>query len=148
MTSGTRRALILVDIQNDFCEGGSLPVAGGSDVATRVSDHVVAQRDVYAAILATADWHQDPGTHFSAQPDYVDTWPVHCVAGTDGALFHPDLGRGLEHVDAIFRKGLDAAAYSGFEGSTTAAGHRVDLAEWLRDNGIGAVDVVGIATDH
>jgi nicotinamidase/pyrazinamidase len=148
MTTPTRRALILVDIQNDFCEGGSLPVEGGSKVAGRVADYVAAYRGSYAAIVATADWHQDPGSHFGSPPDYVDSWPVHCVAGTDGALFHPLVAPALEHVDAIFRKGLHAAAYSGFEGSTTADGHQVGLAIWLQDKGVGAVDVVGIATDH
>lgn len=148
MTSRTRRALILVDVQNDFCEGGSLPVAGGAEVAARVSQHVVAERESYAAVVATADWHQDPGAHFGNPPDYVDSWPVHCVAGTDGALFHPDLAPALVHVEAIFRKGLHAAAYSGFEGSTTADGHHVGLADWLRSRQVDEVDVVGIATDH
>ena len=148
VTSQPRRALILVDIQNDFCEGGSLPVPGGAEVAARVADHVAAHRISYAGIVATADWHQDPGSHFGDPPDYVDSWPVHCVVGTDGALFHPNVAPALEHVDAIFRKGLHAAAYSGFEGSTTADGQQEGLADWLRAKGVRAVDVVGIATDH
>jgi len=148
VTSQPRRALILVDIQNDFCEGGSLPVPGGADVAARVADHVAAQGRSYAAVVATADWHQDPGDHFGDPPDYVDSWPVHCVVGTDGALFHPNVTPALGHVDAIFRKGLHAAAYSGFEGSTATDGQQEGLADWLRDKGVEAVDVVGIATDH
>ncbi|KRE54034.1 isochorismatase family protein [Phycicoccus sp. Soil748] len=142
------RALVIVDLQNDFCEGGSLAVTGGADVARRISDYVAEHAEDYAAIVATADWHDDPGAHFSSSPDFVDTWPAHCRVGTDGALFHPAAERAFEHVEAIFRKGLHAAAYSGFEGFTVEADQRVPLAEWLRDRAIEAVDVVGIATDH
>ena len=142
------RALVIVDLQNDFCEGGSLAVAGGADVARRISDYVAEHAEDYAAVVATADWHDDPGAHFSSSPDFVDTWPAHCRVGTDGALFHPAAERAFEHVEAIFRKGLHAAAYSGFEGFTVEADQRVPLAEWLRDRAIEAVDVVGIATDH
>jgi nicotinamidase/pyrazinamidase len=142
------RALIIVDVQNDFCEGGSLAVAGGAEVARRISEHVVAHLDEYAAIVATADWHDDPGAHFSDAPDFVDSWPTHCRVGTDGALFHPAAEPAFEHVEAIFRKGLHAAAYSGFEGFTVEADHRVGLADWLRDRAIEQVDVVGIATDY
>ena len=142
------RALVIVDLQNDFCEGGSLAVAGGADVARRISDYVAEHGEDYAAVVATADWHDDPGAHFSSSPDFVDTWPAHCRVGTDGALFHPAAERAFEHVEAIFRKGLHAAAYSGFEGFTVEADQRVPLAEWLRDRAIEAVDVVGIATDH
>jgi nicotinamidase/pyrazinamidase len=142
------RALVIVDVQNDFCEGGSLAVAGGADVARRISDHVDAHGQEYSAIVATADWHDDPGAHFSASPDYVDSWPAHCRVGTDGALFHPGAERAFEHVEAIFRKGLHEAAYSGFEGFTVEADRRIPLAQWLRDRAIETVDVVGIATDH
>jgi nicotinamidase/pyrazinamidase len=142
------RALVIVDVQNDFCEGGSLAVAGGAEVARRISEHVLANHEGYAAIVATADWHDDPGTHFSESPDYVDTWPAHCRVGTDGALFHPAAEPAFEHVQAIFRKGHHAAAYSGFEGFTVEADRRVPLADWLRDRAIEQVDVVGIATDH
>jgi nicotinamidase/pyrazinamidase len=142
------RALVIVDVQNDFCEGGSLAVAGGAEVARRISEHVLANHEGYAAIVATADWHDDPGTHFSESPDYVDTWPAHCRVGTDGALFHPAAEPAFEHVQAIFRKGHHTAAYSGFEGFTVEADRRVPLADWLRDRAIEQVDVVGIATDH
>ncbi|KQU66565.1 isochorismatase family protein [Phycicoccus sp. Root101] len=142
------RALILVDVQNDFCEGGSLAVAGGADVAGRISAYVAAHHDDYAAIVATADWHDDPGAHFSDAPDFVDTWPAHCRIGSDGALFHPAAEQAFEHVEAIFRKGHHSAAYSGFEGFTVEADHRATLADWLRDRAIEQVDVVGIATDH
>ena len=83
------RALIVVDVQNDFCEGGSLAVTGGALVAQRVAEHIAAHHQEYAAVVATADWHIDPGSHFSDHPDYVDSWPVHCVAGHDGAAHDP-----------------------------------------------------------
>jgi len=148
MSANLTRALILVDVQNDFCEGGSLAVVGGTEVARRISAHVLRHGDEYAAIVATADWHDDPGAHFAEHPDYVDSWPVHCRIGTDGALFHPAAEPAFEHVEAVFRKGRHEAAYSGFEGFTTEGDARVALADWLRDRAVEQVDVVGIATDH
>jgi nicotinamidase/pyrazinamidase len=134
-------ALIVVDVQNDFCEGGSLPVGGGADVAAAISDHLL--RSAYEHVVATRDYHIDPGGHFSTSPDYVDTWPAHCVVGTAGAEFHPNLD--LASVEEVFSKGERAAAYSGFEAVTE---EDVPLPEWLRDHDVDAVDVVGIATDH
>jgi nicotinamidase/pyrazinamidase len=148
MSANLTRALILVDVQNDFCEGGSLAVAGGAEVAQRISAHVLGHATEYAVIVGTADWHDDPGAHFAEHPDYVDSWPPHCRIGTDGALFHPAAEPAFEHVEAIFRKGNHAAAYSGFEGFTTEGDRRIGLADWLRDRAIEQVDVVGIATDH
>lgn len=152
------RALIVVDVQNDFCEGGSLAVAGGAAVAAAVADHIAAHRRDYATVVATADWHIDPGAHFSDTPDYVDSWPVHCVAGSPGAAFHPGLEPALPHVEAVFHKGEYAAAYSGFEGATpladdassgpTGPEERVPLGAWLADAGVDEVDIVGIATDY
>ncbi len=145
------RALIIVDVQNDFCEGGSLAVAGGTRVAEAIAAYLAAQRDSYAAVAGTRDWHVDPGAHFATDPDFVDTWPAHCVAGSPGAQSHPALDAVIEAglVDAWFAKGEQAAAYSGFEGATiTADGTRVGLGAWLRDRGVSEVDVVGIATDH
>ncbi|MBW8805235.1 MAG: nicotinamidase [Catenulisporales bacterium] len=138
------RALIVVDVQNDFCEGGSLPVSGGSQVAGGVTELLAApDRGGYEQVVATRDWHTDPGPHFSDQPDYVTSWPVHCVAGTEGAEFHPDFN--LLRVDEIFSKGAYAAAYSGFQG---VDGADTPLADWLRARNVDEVDVVGIATDH
>lgn len=148
MTAETRRALVLVDLQNDFCEGGSLAVASGADVAARISDHVAAHAGDYTAVVATADWHHDPGKHFSERPDFVDSWPVHCRIGTTGADFHPAAAGAIAAAEAVFRKGREAAAYSGFEGYAAKSGQQVGLAAWLRERGIDAVDVVGIATDH
>ncbi len=143
------RALIVVDVQNDFCEGGSLAVTGGAEVAHRIADllHHWTEQDPkapeYAVTVATQDHHIDPGAHFSRQPDYVDTWPRHCVVGTDGVAFHPNLDP--QPFAAIFLKGEYAAAYSGFEGRDHDG---VGMAEWLRRQGITEVDVCGIATDH
>ena len=136
------RALIIVDVQNDFCEGGSLAVAGGAAVARAVSERLAAGHD-YAHVVATKDFHVDPGAHFSDHPDYAYSWPPHCVAGTAGADFHADLDTG--EVEAVFRKGAHAAAYSGFEGVDEAG---TPLADWLRARGVDAVDVAGIATDY
>lgn len=143
-----QRALIIVDVQGDFCEGGSLAVAGGSGVARGISDFVTARHDDYGSIVATADWHEDPGAHFSATPDYRDSWPVHCKAGTRGADFHPGVEDALAYVDAVFRKGRRAAAYSGFEGHTGEGDNARRLGGWLADRRVKQIDVVGIATDH
>ncbi|XVX21531.1 nicotinamidase [Actinomycetota bacterium] len=151
MADTSARALIIVDVQNDFCEGGSLAVTGGADVARRIAALVADRRDGYAAIAATADWHHDPGGHWAAEgtdPDYRDSWPVHCKVGTGGEDFHDELKPALPDVDAIFRKGHDSAAYSGFEGMTDEAGAPKGLAEWLREKEIRQVDIVGIATDY
>lgn len=137
----TTRALIVVDVQNDFCEGGSLAVAGGADVAGRISDLLSGDHG-YDHVLATRDHHIDPGDHFSAAPDFVDSWPAHCVAGTPGADFHPNLA--VRPFDAVFDKGEYAAAYSGFEGFADGE----SLAEWLADHEVAEVDVCGIATDY
>lgn len=134
-------ALIVVDVQNDFCEGGSLAVAGGSRVAADVSRHCAESE--YAQVVATRDYHIDPGAHFSDNPDFVRSWPRHCVAGTPGSSFHPELDVGP--VSAVFSKGQYSDGYSGFEGADPQ-GQR--LADWLRDRHITHVDLVGIATDH
>ncbi|WP_431776256.1 isochorismatase family protein [Streptomyces cucumeris] len=141
------RALIVVDIQNDFCEGGSLAVKGGADVAAAVTDLVGAATAGYRHVVATRDHHIDPGDHFSANPDYVDSWPPHCVAGTEGIGFHPNFAPAVLSgaIAAVFDKGEYTAAYSGFEGKDE---HGTLLAHWLRDRGVTEVDVVGIATDH
>ncbi|MBO2448108.1 isochorismatase family protein [Actinomadura barringtoniae] len=137
------KALIIVDVQNDFCEGGSLAVGGGADVATLISEYVDERRTGYDHIVATRDFHLDPGEHFSETPDFVDTWPPHCVIGTPGADFHANLR--LAPIETVFSKGRETAAYSGFEG---VSDDDVLLGDWLRERGVDAVDVVGIATDH
>lgn len=135
------RTLIIVDVQNDFCEGGSLAVTGGAQVARDVS--TLVERSSYDHVIATRDAHIDPGGHFSDEPDFVQSWPVHCVVGTPGAQLHPDLS--LEPIEQTFDKGNYEAAYSGFEGENEDGD---DLTTWLRRHQVRSVDVVGIATDH
>ncbi len=146
-----KRALIVADVQNDFCEGGSLAVQGGAAVAFRIGGllHHWSEQDPkapdYAVTVATRDHHIDPGSHFAApgtEPDFVDTWPVHCVVGTDGEAFHPNLDP--QPFTAVFLKGEHSPAYSGFEGRTTDG---TGLADWLRRHDITHVDICGIATD-
>jgi nicotinamidase/pyrazinamidase len=136
------RALIIVDVQKDFCEGGSLAVTGGAAVAAGISEALRERGDAWVHVVATQDHHIDPGPHFGDPPDFVDTWPVHCVAGTPGADFHADLD--TDRIEAIFTKGEHAAAYSGFEGHAAGIG----LAAWLRMRHVSHVDIVGIATDY
>jgi nicotinamidase/pyrazinamidase len=143
------RALIVVDVQNDFCEGGSLPVPGGARVASEISELLLhwTRKDPkappYDVVVATKDHHVDPGDHWSTRPDFAESWPVHCQVGTDGEAFHPNLDP--QPFDAIFLKGEQAAAYSGFEGRTSDG---VDLVTWLRTHEVDEVDVCGLATDH
>jgi nicotinamidase/pyrazinamidase len=140
-----RRALIIVDVQNDFCEGGSLAVNGGAAVAKGVADYLGVQ-SAAGVIVATLDAHVDPGEHFSDSPDYVGTWPVHCVVGTNGGQPHPNLMPALGQVEMWFAKGAHEAAYSGFEGRSTTSGESLD--EYLKRRRVTAVDIVGIATDY
>ena len=168
------RALIIVDVQNDFCEGGSLAVPGGAKVAAAISEYVDAHHLQFDHIVATQDWHIDPGPHFSETPDFKDSWPPHCVAGTKGAELHPDLD--TEYIQAYFQKGQFAAAYSGFEGllapedavptgdrqpgtlsaragagdaeALAAAEDALGLDDWLPSHDVEDVVVVGIATDY
>ena len=143
------KALIVVDVQNDFCEGGSLAVEGGAEVAFRIGAQLHKWQEAsagereYSVVVATRDHHIDPGAHFSSSPDYVDSWPAHCVVGTDGAAFHPNLDPQPFH--AVFLKGEHQAAYSGFEGR---AEDGRPLAQWLRDFDVTSVDICGIATDY
>ncbi len=134
-------ALIIVDVQNDFCEGGSLAVAGGAALAAAIGPH--ARRGRYEHVVASRDHHIAPGGHFSTTPDYVDTWPPHCVAGTPGPAFHPNLDIGP--IEEVFDKGAYKSAYSGFEGCEPGG---MMLRDWLAERGVDALDVVGIATDH
>ncbi|MYQ40567.1 nicotinamidase/pyrazinamidase [Streptomyces sp. LamerLS-316] len=141
------RALIVVDVQNDFCEGGSLAVAGGADVAAAITDLIGEAQPGYSHVVATRDHHIDPGDHFSTAPDFERSWPPHCVAGTEGVGFHPNFAPAVASgaIDTVFDKGAYDAAYSGFEGVDE---NGTGLAQWLRDHSVTAVDIVGIATDH
>ncbi|MEO3763404.1 isochorismatase family protein [Streptomyces sp. B8F3] len=141
------RALIVVDVQNDFCEGGSMGVTGGADVAAAITDLIGRSTAGYQHVVATRDHHIEPGDHFSAHPDFVHSWPQHCVAGTEGVGFHPNFAPTVASgaISAVFDKGAYAAAYSGFQGADE---NGVPLADWLRAREVTEVDVVGIATDH
>jgi nicotinamidase/pyrazinamidase len=138
-----KKALVIVDVQRDFCEGGSLAVTGGAGVAKRITEYLGKHEDDYDVVVATRDYHIDPGAHFSDDPDYRDSWPRHCVVGTPGSDFHPDFD--TSRVDAVFDKGQHAPAYSGFEGRTSDGDH---LAGFLRSRAVERVDIAGIATDY
>ncbi|UNX55537.1 isochorismatase family protein [Georgenia sp. TF02-10] len=137
------RALLLVDLQPTFCEGGALPTVGADAVARKAARYAAEHRSDYAAVVTTQDWHIDPGDHFSDTPDFVDSWPPHGVAGTAEAELHPALAG--QTFDASVKKGQYAAAYSGFEGVDEDGR---PLANILRERGIDAVDVVGLVESH
>lgn len=163
------RALIAVDLQNDFCEGGSLAVEGGAAVAAGVAALITDDPERYDVVITTRDWHSaDTTDHFptdGAAPNYTTTWPYHCMAGTEGADYHPRfvgvidnprLGGGVSSGSTVevsragghlveILKGQQTAAYSGFEGAD-AAGRPLD--QVLDDMGITDIDVCGLATDY
>lgn len=136
-------AFIAVDVQNDFCEGGSLSVDGGGDVARAITSHLRDHAPDYDLVVATRDYHVDPGPHFADDPDFVDSWPPHCVVDTAGASFHPALD--VTRLDVVVSKGAHEAAYSGFEGDTPDG---TDLVGVLAAHGITDVVIGGLATDH
>ncbi|WP_348786742.1 isochorismatase family protein [Leifsonia sp. NPDC080035] len=142
------KALFIIDVQNDFTEGGALGVEGGAAVAAGISRYLAEHASDYTIVLASRDWHDgdnDNGGHFAtdAAPDFVSTWPVHCVAGTRGAEYHPDLD--TRAVGYHVRKGQGVPAYSVFEGRTDAGSTVHNL---LDEHGIDTVDLAGIATDY
>lgn len=150
-------ALFIIDVQNDFTEGGALGVDGGAAVATGITRYLQQHPQRYDHVIASRDWHDpvgDNGGHFAsdAPPNFVTTWPVHCVAGTEGAEYHPALDTAA--ITTHVRKGQGIPAYSIFEGFEAAAGDGADgvdgrtVAQLLRDAAIDQVDVVGIATDY
>ncbi|NDK30792.1 isochorismatase family protein [Nesterenkonia haasae] len=161
------QALIIVDVQQDFCKGGALAVEGGAQLAADLSEFLEENHAEYDAVVTTQDWHIDPGGHFSENPDFDHTWPVHCVAGTPGAELHQDLD--TDYVEARFLKGLYDDGYSGFESrlgdpervgilegekgikvepEDVVAPDAPDLDSWLQERNIDSVVIVGIATDH
>lgn len=152
------RALIVVDVQNDFCEGGSLAVPGGLRVANLIGDcvrvHKESKSGLFDYFVATKDFHlphSDNEGHFSDTPDYAGTWPAHCVQGTDGSLFAPGVSEVAEYFDAIFYKGQGEPAYSGFQGGTQPFPEvpaTLGLHDWLRNRGVTGLTICGIATDY
>lgn len=142
------QALLIVDVQNDFTEGGALGVEGGAAVAHGVTS-LLRGRHRYDLVVASRDWHEyesSNGGHFAPageEPNFTTTWPVHCVQGTEGAEYHPALDVGC--IDVHVRKGIGTPAYSAFEG-VTAEGHALEAE--LRERGIERLDIVGVATDY
>jgi nicotinamidase/pyrazinamidase len=150
--AGTRRALVVVDVQNDFCEGGSLGVRGGVRVAGAIAEHLDVRSDEYEAVVTTRDWHIDPGAHFASTlgtpPDFRRSWPDHCVAGTAGAEYHPAVARAVQrHGEAEFLKGQRGAAYSAFD-ATLSSDDETLFVIWLRARGIRGITIAGLATDY
>lgn len=143
-TARMTRALLIVDVQNDFTEGGALGCNGGAQVARSVTELIHTGN--YDLVAASRDWHDpnsDNGGHISEHPDFVDTWPPHCIADTHGAKYHPGLE--ADHIDLHVRKGMGVPAYSAFEGELDDGSK---LADALRARDVDALDIVGIATDH
>jgi nicotinamidase/pyrazinamidase len=142
-SGSVRRALVVVDVQPTFCEGGELATEGANEIAHRVAAYAAAHRDRYATVLTTQDWHIDPGEHFSDTPDYVDSWPPHGLAGSPNAELHPALADLAP--DFRLKKGQYSHGYSGFDGADELGR---GLTTILSDAGITAVDVVGLVESH
>jgi nicotinamidase/pyrazinamidase len=143
------KALFIIDVQNDFCEGGSLAVAGGAVCASNITAFLNDHAAGFDLVIASRDWHSadgDNGGHFALapqEPDFVSTWPEHCVAGTVGAEYHPNLDTSF--VDVHIEKGQGKPSYSIFEGVTRDG---QPLLELLDERSVTDVTVVGIATDY
>lgn len=140
-----KRALLVVDVQRDFCPGGSLGVEAGDAVAMAIAKDLLGTGSDYDCKIATRDMHIEPGDHFSETPDYAGSWPAHCRAGTKGAELHKALEAVAADFDEIFDKGAYQAAYSGFEGISASG---ISLGDWLAEAEVDRVDVTGIATDY
>jgi nicotinamidase/pyrazinamidase len=141
------RALLIVDVQPTFCEGGELPVPGGNAVAERIATYLAEHREDYALIVTSQDWHLDPGPHFATEPDFVDSWPPHGVVGTPNAELHAAVvaALGPGGADVTIKKGLREAAYSAFDGADESG---QALAGVLASRSATSVDVCGIAESH
>ncbi len=148
MKENTKKALVIVDMQYDFVEGGSLGVDGGLALGTRIVTDLLTENNRYDFIVTTQDWHIEPGNHFSNTPDYIESWPAHCVAGSKGAHILTSISDALKQLntkkEAVF-KGQYEDAYSGFMGKTT---NNQTLAQLLHDEQIITVDVIGLAEDY
>jgi 8-oxo-dGTP diphosphatase len=149
MNSQVKTALLVIDVQNDFCPGGALPVERGDEVADAISSDLLwANPETYSLKIASQDWHVDPGEHFAEAPDFERTWPVHCVAGSPGAALHPSINR-VQEIKGVFdhvvRKGEYAAAYSAFDGKSETGESLIDV---LKKAEIDRVDIVGLAVDY
>jgi nicotinamidase/pyrazinamidase len=129
------RALVIVDVQNDFCEGGSLEVEGGAATAAAISRYLAAEGEGYPHVVASRDYHVDPGDHFSAQPDFSRSWPPHCVGH-----------RHCSTVDTGGRDRVQQGPMPPTPSGTDEAGQ--SLGTRLRERGKNSLDVTGIATDY
>lgn len=152
-------ALIVVDVQKDFCEGGALAVEGGNAVAKNIANYIEHLGGLYQEIVFTKDWHNAPPEtnrgHFSDKPDFVNSWPVHCVANSVGSDFHDEIATAIRWIRAsrpgwyrtenTFYKGQGYPHYSGFQGKNINGD---GLGYWLGRRHILNVDVVGIAGDY
>lgn len=143
------KALMVVDVQPDFCEGGALAVEGGNQAARDICAYLESHGSDYDLVVATRDWHDpdsDNGGHISSESDFINTWPPHCIAGTGGAEFHPELwpADGRFPHDEV-RKGQGVPAYSGFEGVNSAGR---SLRTILDAVDVTDIHVVGIAFDY
>src|ERR1700675_2691498 len=142
-----RNALLIVDLQNDFVEGGALPVPGGTQVVSHVARHVRHFRSEYAFVVATRDLHEDPPDHFSDNPDYVKTWPPHGGRGTSGAVLCTPISNLVREkiIGAVLDKGRHAAAFSAFEGQDPRGHLLVDV---LREQRVDHIDICGLITEY
>lgn len=137
-----RSALLIVDVQNDFCEGGALAVPGSARVVAALNRYLDEAGAAGMPVYASRDWHPPETTHFRP---FGGPWPVHCVAGSTGAAFHPDLRLPADTV--VISKGQrpDSAGYSAFEGLT---GDGASLTDDLRRRGVSHLLIGGLATDY
>ncbi len=135
-------ALLIVDVQNDFCPGGALAVTGGDRIVSVLNRHIERFKAAKVPIIATRDWHPEKTSHFK---NYGGVWPAHCIQGTRGAEFHPDLA--LPDNIVIVSKGMGSGedSYSGFQGTDS---NGVKLADLLRGQGVERIFVGGLATDY
>ncbi len=142
-----RNALLIVDVQMDFVEGGSLGVAGGTNVAAMIARHIRHFKQQYQFVVASRDYHENAPDHISDNPDFINTWPPHCMAGTPGAAFVPTIQNLVreKYIQEVVTKGRDKAAYSAFDGYDKR-GH--PLLDVIRENRIDFIDICGIATDY
>lgn len=140
------KALVIIDEQNDFVEGGNLAVEGGREVV-RETVRLLEDVSPYKVVITTQDWHIEPGEHFSEDPDFVDSWPVHCVADEFGSELVEGLPEALESLEipvVSIKKGMYEDAYSGFQGVADGK----TLEEVLREYDVQTLDIVGIAFNY
>lgn len=142
-----KKALIIVDVQNDFIEGGSLAVEGGYGLSKKIADLAKSGAlDKYDLVITTQDWHIEPGSHFNENPDYINSWPVHCVADTFGSNIVKTLAEALENItDHTIIKGMYSDDYSGFDGEEKGTGRLLE--DILKESQIEEVYIIGLATD-